>query len=45
VFCAPESIRIRFKDRPKTGLVSEAANISPIFPFTIRDFCCGAEGI
>ena len=29
VFCAPESIRIRFKDRPKAGLVSEAANMRP----------------
>ncbi len=29
VFCAPESIRIRFKDRYKTGLVSEAANMRP----------------
>jgi transposase len=29
VFTAPESIRIRFKDRPKTGLVSEAANMRP----------------
>ena len=29
VFCAPELIRDRFKDRPKTGLVSEAANMRP----------------
>ncbi|MEE8607651.1 MAG: IS110 family transposase [Nitrospiraceae bacterium] len=29
VFCAPEPIRIRFKDRPKRGLVSEAANMRP----------------
>jgi transposase len=29
VFCAPEPIRDRFKDRPKTGLVSEAANMRP----------------
>jgi transposase len=29
VFCAPEEIRIRFKDRPKMGLVSEAANMRP----------------
>ncbi len=29
VFCAPESIRVRFKDRYKTGLVSEAANMRP----------------
>jgi transposase len=29
VFCAPESIRVRFKDRPKTGLVTEAANMRP----------------
>lgn len=29
VFCAPESIRTRFKDRPKTGLVSEAVNMRP----------------
>jgi transposase len=29
VFCAPEEIRVRFKDRPKTGLVSEAANMRP----------------
>ncbi len=29
VFTAPEEIRNRFKDRPKTGLVSEAANMRP----------------
>jgi len=29
VFTAPESIRDRFKDRPKMGLVSEAANMRP----------------
>ena len=29
VFTAPESIRTRFKDRYKTGLVSEAANMRP----------------
>jgi transposase len=29
VFTAPEEIRVRFKDRPKTGLVSEAANMRP----------------
>ena len=29
VFCAPEEIRVRFKDRPKRGLVSEAANMRP----------------
>jgi transposase len=29
VFCAPESIRDRFKDRYKTGLVSEAARMRP----------------
>jgi transposase len=29
VFCAPEEIRIRFKDRPKTGLITEAANMRP----------------
>ena len=29
VFCAPEPIRDRFKDRPKTGLVSEAAAMRP----------------
>jgi transposase len=29
VFCAPEPIRIRFKDRYKTGLVTEAANMRP----------------
>ncbi len=29
VFCAPEEIRIRFKDRPKMGLVTEAANMRP----------------
>jgi transposase len=29
VFTAPEEIRARFKDRPKTGLVSEAANMRP----------------
>jgi len=29
VFCAPESIRVRFKDRYKTGLVTEAANMRP----------------
>ncbi|MEA2000759.1 MAG: IS110 family transposase [Actinomycetota bacterium] len=29
VFCAPEPIRIRFKDRPKTGLITEAATMRP----------------
>ncbi len=29
VFCAPESVRVRFKDRYKTGLVTEAANMRP----------------
>ena len=29
VFTAPEEIRVRFKDRYKTGLVSEAANMRP----------------
>jgi len=29
VFCAPEEIRVRFKDRPKRGLVTEAANMRP----------------
>jgi len=29
VFCAPEEIRVRFKDRPKIGLISEAANMRP----------------
>jgi len=29
VFCAPEQIRTRFKDRYKTGLVTEAANMRP----------------
>jgi transposase len=29
VFTAPEEIRVRFKDRPKTGLVTEAANMRP----------------
>jgi len=29
VFTAPEEIRVRFKDRPKTGLISEAANMRP----------------
>ena len=29
VFCAPEAIQDRFNDRPKTGLVSEAANMRP----------------
>jgi transposase len=29
VFCAPEEIRIRFKDRYKTGLVNEAAGMKP----------------
>jgi len=29
VFCAPEPIRVRFKDRYKTGLVTEAANMRP----------------
>ena len=29
VFTAPESIRVRFKDRPKTGLITEAANMRP----------------
>ena len=29
VFCAPEPIRTRFKDRYKTGLVTEAASMRP----------------
>jgi transposase len=29
VFTAPESIRVRFKDRPQRGLISEAANMRP----------------
>ena len=29
VFCAPEPIRVRFKDRYQTGLVTEAANMRP----------------
>lgn len=29
VFCAPEEIRARFKDRYKTGLVTEAAGMRP----------------
>ena len=29
VFCAPESIRTRFKDRPQTGLIKEAAAMRP----------------
>ena len=29
VFCAPEPIRVRFKDRYKTGLITEAANMRP----------------
>lgn len=29
VFCAPEPIRVRFKDRYKTGLVNEAAGMRP----------------
>ncbi len=29
VFTAPEEIRVRYKDRPKTGLVKEAANMRP----------------
>jgi transposase len=29
VFTAPEEIRVRFKDRPKAGLISEAANMRP----------------
>ncbi len=29
VFCAPEPIRDRFKDRPEAGLVSEAAAMRP----------------
>jgi len=29
VFTAPEEIRVRFKDRPKIGLVTEAANMRP----------------
>jgi hypothetical protein len=39
VFTAPEPIRVRFKDRPRTGLVSEAANMRPrngSDPVTIR---------
>jgi transposase len=29
VFCAPEPIRVRYKNRYKTGLVTEAANMRP----------------
>jgi transposase len=29
VFCAPEEIRVRFKDRYKTGLITEAAKMRP----------------
>jgi len=29
VFCGPDEIRVRFKDRYKTGLVSEAARMRP----------------
>jgi tRNA A37 N6-isopentenylltransferase MiaA len=29
IFCAPEPIRSRFKDRYKTGLVSEVAKLRP----------------
>lgn len=29
VFCAPEPIRVRFKDRYKTGLVTEVAKLRP----------------
>ena len=29
VLCAPEPIQARFKDRPKAGLVTEAANMRP----------------
>jgi len=29
VFTGPEEIRVRFKDRPKTGLVSEVAKLRP----------------
>jgi transposase len=29
VFCAPEPIRVRFKDRPQIGLVKEAAAMRP----------------
>jgi transposase len=29
VFTAPEEIRAKFKDRPKTGLITEAANMRP----------------
>ncbi len=29
VFCGPEPIRVRFKDRYKTGLVTEAARMRP----------------
>ena len=29
VFCAPEPIRVRFKDRPQRGLVTEAAAMRP----------------
>ncbi len=29
VFTAPEEIRVRFKDRPKRGLVTETANMRP----------------
>ena len=29
VFCGPEEVRARFKDRPKTGLVTEVAKLRP----------------
>jgi len=29
VFCGPEEVRSRFKDRPKTGLVTEVAKLRP----------------
>jgi transposase len=30
VFTGPEEVRVRFKDRPKTGLVSEVAKLRPV---------------
>jgi transposase len=54
VICAPDEIRVRYKDRPKTGLVSEAARMRPrrgsdpiIYTTTvvIRDLARRIEGL
>ncbi len=41
VFCGPEPIRVRFKDRYETGPVTEAAKMRPRIPTRA---CCGCVG-